>query len=116
MAETAGDLFGLDRALTPQERSRLRGRSPSGRPRTKARGYAALPGTGPADETCGSCANLVRRDLARTYLKCGLMQAHWTGGTGSDVRRRSPVCSRWQRPAWCLLNGVAHDGMPEARR
>ena len=83
------DLFKLDRALTPQERKRLRAG-------TTPKGYAALPGSGPAGETCGSCANLVRRQMARTYLKCGLMQRGWTRGAASDVQARSPACSRWQ--------------------
>ena len=73
---TVADLFNLDRALTPDERKRLRARD-------TAKGYAAIPGTGPAGETCGSCAHLVRKEMAKVYRKCGLMQAHWTGGAGS---------------------------------
>lgn len=89
MAETAiADLFALDRAMTPQERKRLRAG-------TTPKGYAALPGTGPAGETCGSCEHLVRRQMARAYLKCGLMQRVWTRGAASDVQARSPACSRW---------------------
>lgn len=84
------DLFNLDRALTPEERKRLRAG-------TTAKGYAALPGSGPAGETCGSCAHVVRRRLARTYLKCGLMRRGWTGGTASDVRKSAPACSRWAK-------------------
>ena len=82
------DLLHLDRALTPQERKRLRGQN-------TPKGYPALPGTGPAGETCGSCANLQRRRMAKTYLKCGLMEAHWTRGGASDVRSGSPACRRW---------------------
>jgi hypothetical protein len=82
------DLFNLDRALTPQERKQLRAV-------TTPKGYAALPGTGPAGETCGSCGNLARRQSARTYLKCALMQRGWTRGSASDVRARAPACSRW---------------------
>lgn len=87
---TLADLLALDRALTPQERKRLRARD-------TAKGYAALPGTGPAGETCGSCANLARNRVAKVYLKCGLMRAIWTGGAGTDVRARSPACRRWER-------------------
>ncbi|MGU3540042.1 hypothetical protein [Methylobacterium sp. A54F] len=83
------DLFGLDRALTPQERKRLRAA-------TTPKGYAALPGTGPAGETCGSCEHLTRRHMAKTYLKCGLMQRGWTRGAGSDVRAGAPACRRWE--------------------
>lgn len=82
------DLFNLDRALTPQERKRLRAA-------TTPKGYAALPGTGPAGETCGSCVHLARRRMARVYLKCGLMERGWTGGAATDVRAKAPACSRW---------------------
>ncbi|MDH2313077.1 hypothetical protein [Methylobacterium brachiatum] len=82
------DLFNLERALTPQERKQLRAA-------TTPKGYAALPGTGPAGETCGSCGHLARRQSARTYLKCGLMERGWTRGAASDVRARAPACSRW---------------------
>lgn len=68
------------------------------RPKQKQNGYAALPGSGPAGETCGSCANMVRKELSRSYLKCALMSAHWTGGAGSDVRSKSPACRRWDAP------------------
>lgn len=83
------DLFNLDRALTPAERRRLRG----GRP---PKGYAAPPGSGPAGETCKTCHHLVRREKARTYLKCALMERGWTNGAGTDVRASSPACSRWE--------------------
>lgn len=88
------DLFRLERALTPQERRRLR--APRPKASTTPRGYAAQPGTGPAGETCGSCENLVRKHLAKVYRKCGLMEAHWTGGAGTDVLARSPACRRWE--------------------
>lgn len=97
------DLFSLDRALTPAERKRLRAG-------TTPKGYAALPGSGPAGETCGSCAHVVRRQMARTYLKCGLMRRGWTRGAASDVRAKAPACSRWAAPA------VEHNGMPEVAR
>ena len=40
---------------------------------SKKHGHAAAPGTGPAGETCKGCANLVRKEMASTYFKCGLM-------------------------------------------
>ena len=83
------DLLTLDRAMTPVERKRLRAG-------TTPKGYAALPGTGPAGESCGSCEHLVRKRMSRTYPKCGLMRRGWTGGTASDVRVSAPACSRWQ--------------------
>ena len=84
-----GDLFNLDRALTPSERRHLRGG-------TQAKGYAAMPGTGPEGETCGSCDHLVRKRLARVYRKCGLMEHHWTGGKGTDVLTNAPACRNWK--------------------
>jgi hypothetical protein len=79
----------LDRALTPAERKRLRGGP-------QPKGYAAPPGSGPAGETCGTCDHLARVQPGnRSFPKCGLMERGWTGGTASDVRVRSPACSRW---------------------
>lgn len=62
---------------------------------SKKHGHAAVPGTGPKDETCGSCSHLARRQMSRAYLKCGLMRAYWTGGDGTDVRAADPACRRW---------------------
>lgn len=63
---------------------------------SKKRGHAAATGTGPEGETCGSCGNLARVEYAKTYLKCGLMRAYWTGGEGTDVRARDSACRNWK--------------------
>lgn len=62
----------------------------------QARGYYAPPGAGPKGETCKTCRHLVRKSLAKTYLKCGKARAKWTGGHGSDVLARSPACAGWE--------------------
>lgn len=64
----------------------------------KGRAYAAEPSTGPAGETCKSCAHYAAREWDRRYLKCGLMRAYWTRGPGTDIKAGSPACSRWERP------------------
>lgn len=87
------DLFGLDRAMTPQERKMLT------RKTTAPKGHAAPIGTGPTGETCGSCRHLYRNRMAKTYLKCKLRQRFWTGGRGSDVRARDAACRHWEAPA-----------------
>lgn len=61
--------------------------------------YAAVPGTGPAGETCKSCTHIYRLQMANTYLKCALTRAHWTGGPGTDIKAGSPACSKWEKPA-----------------
>lgn len=63
---------------------------------SKKHGHAALPGTGPVGETCAGCAHLVRRQMSKAYLKCGLMAVYWTRGEGSDVRAADPACRRWE--------------------
>lgn len=68
-------------------------------PAAKKRGHAARPGTGPAGETCGSCHHIAKRRLGKAYTKCGLTQANWTGGGGSDVRHKDPACSFWKAAA-----------------
>ena len=85
------DLMNMERALTQQERRKLAS--------FKARKtglHAMPPGTGPEGETCGSCAHLYRKQRAKTYLKCALTRAFWTGGGGTDVRKRDPACSKWE--------------------
>jgi hypothetical protein len=68
---------------------------------TQPKGYAAQPGTGPAGETCKTCAHRRSTGSAcgRVYWKCGLMEAHWTGGPGTDIRMRSPACRHWEKDA-----------------
>ena len=62
----------------------------------KTRGHAARPGTGPAGETCGSCASYRSvQGGTRCYPKCELRRSSWTGGPGSDIRKRDPACERW---------------------
>lgn len=59
-------------------------------------GHAAIPGTGPKGETCGSCKNRVAKLCSRTIFKCGLNRAKWTSGRKSDVLARDPACSKWE--------------------
>lgn len=64
---------------------------------SKKHGHAAPPGTGPEGETCKTCKHLSGWRMSKTYLKCGLMSAHWTGGEGTDVRAGDKACRRWER-------------------
>ena len=94
------DLFSAaaakDKALTPDERRALL----KEHQKPKRNGlHAAPPGTGPLGETCGTCAHLARKRMAKVYLKCGLCQAKWTGGGATDVRARDPACAKWEKPA-----------------
>lgn len=57
--------------------------------------YAARPGTGPVGETCGSCKHIVRAWNGR-YRKCDLVRRLWTHGPGTDIKARSPACSKWE--------------------
>lgn len=81
-------------AMTPAQRRQL---YVDYQRRTHVKGlHAAPPGTGPAGETCGSCANLCRKRMSKVYLKCWLTEKLWTGGGGTDVRARDPACSKWE--------------------
>lgn len=68
------------------------------RRKTKVNGYAALPGTGPAGETCKSCVHYARIQRAKVYLKCAKVKARWTGGPGTDIKAASPACAYWEKP------------------
>ena len=84
--------FTLTGAMTPEERRQLRIKL-----RTKKTGHIAPPGTGPEGETCKTCKHLYRKSMAKTYLKCGLNSAKWTGGGGTDVRANDPACREWTK-------------------
>ena len=62
----------------------------------RAKGHARPPGTGPAGEKCKSCAHYTIRRYAKTYRKCGLMEAHWTRGASTDIRANDPACELWK--------------------
>lgn len=64
------------------------------RRKTKLRGYAAPPGTGPKGETCRTCKH--KCNFGR-YRKCGLIRARWTGGPGTDILAGSPACHGWEK-------------------
>ncbi|ODV27971.1 MAG: hypothetical protein ABT19_00235 [Rhodanobacter sp. SCN 68-63] len=77
------------------ERAKVERRSRGG----AAQGYAAKPGTGPAGETCNTCAHCRLRvsRADRRYYKCQLLVGQWTAGRATDVVLRSPACAKWQR-------------------
>lgn len=79
----ATDLFGVE---TPEVHKPIKG------------GYAKQPGSGPVGETCGSCDHYTRVRIrsGRCYRKCGLMEAHWTNGPGTDIKKKTPACSMWK--------------------
>lgn len=68
---------------------------PPDRKGTRPKGFAAPPGTGPAGETCGTCFHICHTGNAGKFKKCSLQRHRWTNGTGSDIRSKSPACSRW---------------------
>jgi hypothetical protein len=71
---------------------------PSVRKSTIPNGYADIPGTGPAGQTCRSCAHYTHTSwTANKYRKCRLMQPKWTRGPGTDILARSPACRKWER-------------------
>lgn len=54
-------------------------------------------GSGPDDETCGSCAHRVRvQHGGRRYQKCGEMRRSWTHGPGSDIKAAWLACHQWE--------------------
>lgn len=57
------------------------------------RGGADRPGTGPKEETCGSCKHIARW---RRYAKCELTRAAWSHSPRSDIRVRWVACSKWE--------------------
>lgn len=68
-------------------------------------GHAAIPGSGPETENCGSCKHSVLRLASKKYLKCSLNRNNWTSGRKSDVLYKDPSCSKWE--------GGEHDGIAD---
>lgn len=63
----------------------------------RKRGHAARPGTGPKDETCGSCMHRVSVNGGnKIFSKCQLNKRNWTRGRSSDIRKKDPACARWE--------------------
>ncbi len=87
-----GDLFG--EPLTTQTDHPLT--AGGKRKPAKAQGYAAMPGSGPEGETCGSCKHHCIRRYSKNYHKYGLMRAFWTGGTATDIRVGAAACRLWE--------------------
>ena len=79
-----------DYAMSPAERRKLSGK------KIALGGYASVPGTGPAGEMCSTCRHIYRKRMAKTYIKCALVAARWTGGGGTDIKSRAPACSKWE--------------------
>lgn len=77
-------------AMTPAERKRMKRRAEN-----VARGYAYHPGTGPAGETCKTCAHCVE---FRRWKKCRKAKAIWTGSRRTDILVGSPACKYWEAP------------------
>lgn len=108
MKDLLGHEITVDEALEIERHGKKKRRE------TKANGYAARPGTGPAGETCKTCAHACYHTMAKRYWKCGLMRQVWTGGPGTDIRLSSPACSFWRPHPGCsgcgepLTAGTAH--------
>jgi DNA-binding NarL/FixJ family response regulator len=62
--------------------------------------HPALPGTGPAGETCRTCAHYCRVNYhGKRWRKCGLLRDHWTHGPATDIRAADPACRLWKQEA-----------------
>lgn len=67
------------------------------RKNTKPNGYFTRPGSGPAGETCKTCAHRVHKQLSgKVVSKCDKARGAWTNGRGSDILASSPACSGWE--------------------
>lgn len=81
---------------------------------TAPRGHAWTPGTGPAGESCGTCAHKYRKRMSGSFLKCAKNRAAWTGGSGSDIRAGDPACKFWSQRQTLALVAAHGITIPEA--
>lgn len=70
-------------------------------PKTKTlapNGYARRPGSGPPDQTCGTCRFATRHSTGnKSFYKCEIIRHCWTGSVRTDIVLKAPACSMWQR-------------------
>jgi hypothetical protein len=64
----------------------------------RKRGHAAMPGSGPQGETCGSCVHAVRTSHRPQKYTCGLRGSAAWMGANSEIERSDPACSKWASP------------------
>lgn len=93
-----GEPIDVNAAQTANRRACMRGEAPPRRTPTIKKGYAAIPGTGPACKTCRDCKH--KRSISntgnKTWIKCELRRSTWTHGEGTDIRASSPACSKFE--------------------
>jgi hypothetical protein len=62
----------------------------------KGRRHPASPGSGPEGESCKTCCHCRRVEHHdQNYFKCALVLE--TRGAGTDIRLKSPACSKWSK-------------------
>lgn len=89
------DLFGNE--ITVEQARVIEEHGKRKRKQTAPNGYARRPGTGPAGETCKTCAHAVRvQGGSRKFLKCAVIRHRWTHGPGTDIKAGSPACEMWE--------------------
>lgn len=97
------DLFGYEESETAESVPLSKGPTlvllaprPHGKHYVEPKGYIEPPGTGPAGKTCRDCKHYTLNRMAKSYPKCGLNRARWTGGRGSDILAKAPACRRFE--------------------
>lgn len=66
-------------------------------PTPQPAGYADLPGTGPEGKQCRDCAfDLAHSSGKKSWHKCELMRAVWTGSRRTDILAKSPACRKFK--------------------
>jgi hypothetical protein len=76
-------------------------------------------GSGEPGESCGTCKHRRRlHSLAnsrKSWNKCGLMERHWTGGEGTDIKCAWAACPSWESEIDLreFLRGEPYEPIPE---
>lgn len=63
--------------------------------RDTPRGNASPIGSGPAGETCRTCAHSYCYECAKRYWKCDLVKP--THSPKTDIRLKWAACSQWEK-------------------
>lgn len=60
------------------------------------KGYAAMPGSGPAGEKCEDCNWFAVMEWSKKYYRCYRCKQYWAMTKKTDIEPKSAACKFWE--------------------